>query len=98
MSDGPRPRVPLFLERQTYRRRRLMDAARFLPVLGLLLWAVPLLWQSGVVASSGALIYIFGVWLTLVLAAFVLSFRLRLRGDEPGADSGAEFRGTDSGV
>ena len=33
-----RPRRPsLFLERRTYRRRRLMDAARLLPLLGLLL-------------------------------------------------------------
>ena len=29
MSDRPRH---LFVERQTYRRRRLQDAARFLPV------------------------------------------------------------------
>lgn len=87
MRDGPRPRLPLFLERQSYRRRRLMDAARFLPVLGLLLWAVPLLWQRGSVASSGALIYIFGVWLALVLAALILSLRVRRSGiDDTGGD------------
>ncbi|SNR59854.1 hypothetical protein [Puniceibacterium sediminis] len=83
-----RPRSPLFLQRQSYRLRRLMDAARFLPVLGLLLWSVPLLWSIGdeeTVSSSGALIYIFGVWMALILAAFVVSLRLRLGGDEPGA-------------
>lgn len=83
-----RPRSPLFLQRQSYRRRRLMDAARFLPVLGLVLWAVPLLWSSGDedgVASSGALTYIFGIWMGLILAAFVLSLRLRPDGEDPGA-------------
>ncbi|MGY9048509.1 hypothetical protein P775_08175 [Puniceibacterium antarcticum] len=82
-----RPRSPLFLQRQSYRRRRLIDAARFLPVLGLLLWAVPLLWPTGEqepVHSSGALIYIFGIWALLVLAAFVLSLRLKVGGTEPG--------------
>ena len=28
------PRAPLFLERETYRRRRIMDGARILPVAG----------------------------------------------------------------
>ncbi|MGR3271017.1 hypothetical protein DU478_14460 [Thalassococcus profundi] len=75
-----RPRRPsLFLERRTYRRRRLMDAARLLPLLGLLLWCIPLLWPSGPegVTSSGALTYIFCVWLGLILVAFGLALRLR---------------------
>jgi hypothetical protein len=83
---------PLFVARQTYRRRRLMDAARLLPLLGLLLWAVPLLWRNAPedgVASSGALIYIFGVWCALVLAAALLSARLQLRdGDEQSRSDG----------
>ena len=82
-----RPRSPIFLQRQSYRRRRLMDAARFLPVLGLLLWAVPLLWHTSGpegVRGSGALTYIFGVWGLLVLAAFVLSLRLKTGEDVPG--------------
>ena len=36
----------VFLERQSYRRRRLMDAAKLLPLLGVLLFAVPLLWPG----------------------------------------------------
>ena len=32
--------------RKTYRRRRLMDVARLLPVLGALLFAVPLMWPD----------------------------------------------------
>jgi len=66
---------PVFLEPQTYRRRRLMDGARLLPALGVLLWMVPLLWptdSSGVdqlVSMSSAMKYIFVVWLGLILVA-----------------------------
>ena len=62
---------PVFLERSGYRRRRLV------PVLGVLLWAVPLLWTKGATASSAALLYTFGVWALLVLAAALLSRGLR---------------------
>ena len=77
---------PLFLERRSYRQRRLMDAARLLPLLGVLLWLVPLLWpQRGgpsapadveAVATSNAILYIFGVWVLLALAALFLSLML----------------------
>ena len=68
MSDRPRH---LFVERQTYRRRRLQDAARFLPVLGIVLMMVPLLWSEGAegVTMSGAVIYLFLIWAALVAAA-----------------------------
>ena len=36
-----RPRAPLFLKRGSYRKRRLRDAARMLPILGALLLLVP---------------------------------------------------------
>lgn len=39
---------PLFLARADYRRRRLRDAARLLPVVGALLMLLPLLWQGQV--------------------------------------------------
>ncbi len=38
-----RPRPPEFLERSSYRLRRLMDAARLLPVFGLILLLLPLM-------------------------------------------------------
>jgi len=64
----------VFLERQTYRRRRLMDAARLMPVLGALLFAVPLLWPAAddpggaqPMPTSGAILYIFTVWAALIL-------------------------------
>jgi hypothetical protein len=59
------------VERQTYRRRRLIDAVCVLPLLGWILWWLPLIWgQSATpVSASQALIYIFGIWLGLALTA-----------------------------
>ncbi|MFZ5965122.1 hypothetical protein ACOXXX_19425 [Thalassococcus sp. BH17M4-6] len=89
----PPPEIPgrkaLFVERRTYRRRRLMDAARLLPLLLMLLWAVPLLWPKGSeagVSSSGALTYLFAVWLGMIALACLISLALggRDRDDPPG--------------
>lgn len=82
-------RTPLFLERRSYRQRRLLDALRLLPVLGALLWAVPLLWQDGSIPTSRAILYVFGVWLGLVLLAATLTSRLKGRSenDTPSSDS-----------
>ncbi len=71
-------RASLFLERQSYRRRRLIDMLRMLPVIGMLLWSIPLLWSSGDtvgdrVATSDAIIFIFLVWLSMVSGAGVLA-------------------------
>ena len=75
----PAASLSVFLEHHSYRRRRLMDAARLLPLLGALLFALPLLWpgpktdatDGGVatVAMSGAIIYIFAVWAVLIIAS-----------------------------
>lgn len=79
-------RVPpsIFLERRSYRLRRLMDALRLLPVLGGMLWMLPLFWpaaESGqeAVAASTAITYVFGVWLFLICASLCLSLLLRDR-------------------
>ena len=70
-------RPPAFLPPAGYRRKRLRDAARLLPALGVALLLVPLLWTRsdapGGVGNARALIYIFGVWTGLILAAFLLS-------------------------
>ncbi len=72
------PRPPLFLERQTYRRRRLMDAARILPVLGFVLILLPVLWTKGRALSTATeAIYLFVLWLLLVIASALLSRPLR---------------------
>ena len=69
-----RPRGPLFLERETYRRRRVMDAGRILPVAGFVAILLPVLWARG--DGSGIAreaVYLFVVWAVLVLAAALLS-------------------------
>ena len=86
--DLPRPKPPVFLERQGYRRRRMMDAARVLPFFGLVLWLIPLLWEEtgfGVVRSSSAIIYLFGVWALLVIGAALIATALRGSDSDPGA-------------
>lgn len=87
-------RSSLFLGRQSYRRRRLADAARLLPFLGAALLVLPLLWpdQSAgddAVPLSSAMLYIFVCW--GVLIAIGLIFGLIARGlgvrDDIGADT-----------
>lgn len=63
----------VFLEKASYRRRRLTDAARLIPVVGALLWAVPMLWARAVTSTSTALLYVFSIWVVLVLGAALLS-------------------------
>jgi hypothetical protein len=81
-----RPRRPLFLARAPYRRRRLRDAARLLPVLGVFLLILPLLWtpEARVTLSSSDVIYFFGVW--LVLIGLAAAFAPGLRGGETAED------------
>jgi hypothetical protein len=68
------PIEPLFLARRTYRRRRLMDAARLLPWVGGFLFALPLLWSAPRTASG--LVYLFGAWVVLIVLSFALARRL----------------------
>lgn len=87
---------PVFLERRSYRLRRMADAARLLPILGALLWLLPLLWWAEGDSAPGAasiLLYIFGVWALLVVAAALIAPALRMPDDtdhpetaEPEAD------------
>ncbi|WP_050930321.1 hypothetical protein [Aestuariivita boseongensis] len=87
-------RPSVFLERETYRRRRIMDAARLLPILGLALFAIPLLWptpdtagpETDPVPMSTAVLYIFGVWAFLIGLAFL--FGLKSRGWGPMGSEG----------
>lgn len=90
------PERPVYLARESYRRRRTMDAARLLPVLGVFLFLLPRLWTTGgptggATASEG--LYVFGVWAGLILAAVVLARRLAPGPegeDTPGAGPGPE--------
>lgn len=78
---------PLFLQRKSYRARRMMDVIRLLPLLGLALWMIPLLWPVGDAVGDGAaqatqsiptsvaLKYLFGVWIALVAVGWLLWWR-----------------------
>jgi len=75
MADRP---GTLFLEQRPYRRRRLIDAARLLPVLGAVLFIAPALFGGGSgdgeersLALRG--IYFFAVWVGLILATWAIS-------------------------
>jgi len=62
---------PVFLARQSYRRRRLQDAARLMPLLGAFLFIIPLLAAGSV--GSGHWAYLFIAWLGLIVATSVIS-------------------------
>ena len=65
----------VYLERRRYRTRRIIETLKVLPVLGIVIFGVPLLWSEGV-KTSDAMIYFFSVWLALVFAAVWLARRL----------------------
>lgn len=84
------PRPPLFVARSTYRRRRLADAARMLPVLGMVLMVLPMLWAPATDGTRSTAIdglYLFAIWGGLIGAAALLAPRLdtapRSPRDEP---------------
>ena len=72
------PIEPLFLARQTYRRRRLIDALRLLPWLGVFLFGLPLLWSAP--GTSSGLLYLFGACAVLIVLSYAL---VRRYADEP---------------
>ena len=75
-----RPPTPLFLQRASYRQRRLRDAVKLMPVLGIILWALPIAWSTDNVAeqtNASSLLYVFGVWLLLIVLTAVLASRMR---------------------
>ncbi len=97
MADDPADEsgpVPLFVERHTYRRRRLMDAIRALPVLGVVLWMLPMLWAlpGAGMRGAAALIYLFAVWIGLIALAGGLLLALRLWERRAGLDHGERGR------
>lgn len=86
-------RAPLFLARRSYRRRRVADAARLLPFLGLFLILLPILWQprqSPAPDTAAGGVYLFAVWAVLVLGAFLLSRVLGAPGDTEAGGGAAE--------
>ncbi|MEL6690336.1 MAG: hypothetical protein AAFP28_08450 [Pseudomonadota bacterium] len=69
----------VFLERRGYRRRRLADAARVVPVVGGVLILMPLFWSQADgerVSTVSAFLYVFGVWALMIAAAAIMSWLL----------------------
>ncbi|WP_205589568.1 hypothetical protein [Chachezhania antarctica] len=88
MTERP---PPVFLERRSYRRRRIIDAIRVLPLFGTALFVLPLLWPTAqreeatgipAVAMSDILVYIFGAWALLIAAIVGLSYLERSLSDD----------------
>lgn len=63
---------PLFLERASFRRRRLGDAARILPVLAVLAILVPVWWLPRLFSFGLGSLWLFGLWAALIVAVFWL--------------------------
>jgi hypothetical protein len=83
------------LHRANYRQRRLRDAAKLLPALGVLLWAIPLTWPAasqdaqGGIGSAG-LLYVFGVWVLLIVLGAALASMMRPIIDTPEVEGSEE--------
>jgi peptidoglycan/LPS O-acetylase OafA/YrhL len=102
----PNTRQPLFLARANYRRRRLRDGARMLPIFGFFLLMLPMFWVDGqrfMVLHWG---YLFLAWAGLIAVAALLAAKL-VDGDAPidfdadpseHAPDGKEIGGTDRGA
>ena len=77
----------LFLERRSYRRRRLSDASRLLPIVGAVLFLIPLFWQTdqGSVLLSFVFGYIFAIWAGLILLNVLFWFGVARWADGWGA-------------
>lgn len=65
---------PTSIARRSYRQRRLRDAALMMPILGTILWLLPVAATAPSTATTG--IYIFGVWIVLIILAAMLARRI----------------------
>ena len=78
---------PVFLVRRAYRRRRMGEAARMLPLLGLVLFLLP---AAGLAEGQGAarIVYLFAAWIVLiVLSALIARAVSKPAEDGPGGDA-----------
>ena len=68
----------LFVEPRNYRARRMVDGLRILPMAGIFLIAMPLFWGGSQesVKSSAVMLFLFGVWISLILLNFLITRRI----------------------
>jgi hypothetical protein len=69
----PATRQPLFLARASYRKRRLRDGARVLPIFGSVLFLLPLMWPAVPQMVLAHWAYVFALWVALIGLAAVLA-------------------------
>ena len=69
----------LFFESAIYRRNRLIDAARLMPLLAVVLFVFPALLAFEGVATSSRWIFFFVVWTLLIAAMAALSNAIKRR-------------------
>jgi hypothetical protein len=69
----PATRQPLFLARDSYRKRRLRDGARVLPIFGTVLVLLPLMWPAVPQMVLAHWIFVFVLWVGLIVLAAVLA-------------------------
>lgn len=86
-SDPP---PTLFLQREPYRRRRLIDAARVLPVFGAFLLLVPsvLVARGTPGTTSAMMLFVFGAWIALIVGGGLIARYLHRT--DPGFDKSAQ--------
>lgn len=92
MSQKPNQ---VFLEKSNYRMRRIIDAVRLLPFLGLFFLAIPLLWgnEQNTHLTSTTMIYFFLIWFLLIGVTAWLSRLLVKAGDKGEGDrSGTDLQ------
>ncbi len=83
----------LFLERRRYRLNRLQDAARLLPILGLILIFVPIFIRGSEAEAeslSARLVYYFGIWIGLIALSALVSAALSRLGVQDEISPSAE--------
>ena len=83
-----RPSAPLFLARDVYRKRRLRDAARLVPILGMFLLILPVFWSHKAQTAGADWVYVLAIWAGLIGLAALLAPGLSQ--PESGGESGAE--------
>jgi hypothetical protein len=78
-------------EKRSYRRRRMADAARLLPVFGVAFLSIPLLWpgaEGARIPTTSAMLYIFGIWAVLAATSAAISRHLRPEEGDSGGQAG----------
>ena len=82
------PQRSRFVERRAYRRRRMVDAARLLPIAGAALICLPLLWrgvEGEAAKTTHVMLFLFLLWGGLAIVSALISAFLG-----PAADSETE--------